>query len=82
MARLTAQEKRELAQRENDRLVMDLLAEHVKSVRIELGIEHARDKAKAREESHLVGWHDGYHHALKEFKQLSWFGRLVWRAER
>lgn len=75
MARLTAQEKR-------DREFMALLDNALLDQKVELGVHYARERQKAREESHLNGWHDGYTVAVKEFSSLSWLGRLLWRAER
>ena len=75
MARISAQQKR-------DREFMALLDNALLDQKVELGIRHAREKAEAREKSHLVGWHDGYTFAVREFSELTWLGRLFWRAER
>jgi hypothetical protein len=75
MARETVQQKR-------DREFMTLLDAQLRDQRIELGVQAAREKSKAREESHLIGWHDGYNVAVREFARLSWWERLMWRAER
>lgn len=75
MARLTAQEKR-------DREFMALLDNALLDQKAELVVLHAREKSAARNESFERGWGQGYQRAVKEFAQLSWLDRLLWRAER
>lgn len=74
MARETVQQKR-------DREFMTLLYAQLRDQRIELEVQAAREKEKAREESHLNGLSDGYSIAMREFAGLTWWERLTWKAK-
>ena len=82
MARLTVQEKIDAALVEANKNFMVLLEEQLRVQSIELRMSFADEKQKACTESFRNGWCQGYDHYVKEFAQLSWFDRLLWRAER
>lgn len=76
MTRLTAQQKRD---RE---LLTELMVEQIKSVRIEMGIEHAKEIERVVTKAELSGWHKGRLAAVNHFSLLTWWERLMWKAER
>ncbi len=72
MARLTAQQKR-------DREFMAMLSLELEAQKIELGIQHARDKADTSVKSHMDGWHNGYSRAITEFAGMTLWQRMTWK---